>query len=263
MDNAMKYLWVEWDKLKATLLSKREKLLLLDFDGTLLPIAPAPSAVRLPSEVQRLLQKLARMPRQRVAFLSGRPLKELRRQLKVRGAFYAANHGLEFHGWNLPLPENAQKARRQKGLIRLLAQKFQNSFASVYDGLLVEDKKYTVSLHYRNLPKDQKTLFDEQVRFFQRKYRKYPLTWVHGKKVWEVRPSVTWGKGDTALYLTKRFRNALPIAIGDDRVDEDMFRVVKKKGITIRVGHLKSSHADYYVASPYDVQVFLRKLCRS
>lgn len=261
MDNAMKYLWAEWNKLNALLASKKEKLLLLDFDGTLLPIASHPSAVRLHPETKRIVKRLSQMPNYRVVFLSGRPLKDLRHYLGLKGVLYAANHGLEVKGWGLSLPENAKKARKLKGLIHLLAKKFENAFGNCYDGLLIEDKKYTLSLHYRNLPKDQQVLFDQQVHFFKDKYKKYPLTWIHGKKVWEVRPSIFWGKRDMAFYLAKKFPKALPLAIGDDRADEGMFQAFKKRGITIRVGRLKRSRAAYYLKSPYEVRTFLRRLC--
>jgi trehalose-phosphatase len=96
--------------------------------------------------------------------------------------------------------------------------------------------------------------------FFKKRYRKYPLVWRKGKKVWELRPDVSWGKGHMADYLAKKYPGALTIAIGDDVTDEDMFKVLKRRGLTARVGFSKLSAADYYLRSPADVVKFLKKL---
>lgn len=259
----MKYLWSEWDKLKNTFSSARDKLVLLDFDGTLVSIAQTPSEVFVKPQTRDVLLELSHTPHVRLAIVSGRPLKELYSYLRLPRVFYIANHGLEIKGRGLSLPPTAKKARQLKHLIRLLAKKFENIFKGAYEGILVEDKRFTLSLHYRSLSKQQLTLFLEMVDFLKEKYKKYPLRWTHGKKVWEVQPSVFWGKGEAVFYLMKKFPEAVPVAVGDDRADEAMFKSVKNKGIAIRVGRSKNSEANYYLQSPYDVRVFLQKLCQT
>jgi trehalose-phosphatase len=256
----MRYIWAEWDRLRRTLLSKKEKLILLDFDGTLAPIARTPDAVTVDTEMHRVLKTLSRTPHTRLAVISGRSLQQLKGFLSLPKALYVGNHGLEMKGWSLVLPPNAKKARKLRDVIKRLVQKFKMTFNS-YEGILVEDKHFTFSLHFRNLPKEQYANFQALVRFYRDRYRRYPLTWTIGKKVWEVQPGVFWGKGDTVAYLLKRFPRAFPIAIGDDRADEQMFHALKDRGITIRVGYSKTSKAKYYLGSPYDVKVFLKKLC--
>lgn len=257
----MEYLWAQWDKLQRTLSAKPQKLILLDFDGTLLPIAPSPSAVSLNPKTKRILDDLSRGRSRRLAIVSGRPLGELYAYLRLKNVFYAGNHGLETRGWGLPVPSYAAEARKLKNLIGLLARKFGRTFSDYYEGLWVENKGYTLSLHYRKVPREQKVLFEEMVRFFRDKYKRYPLVWTRGKKVWEIRPNAFWGKGDLVLYLMRKFPRALPVVIGDDRADEDMFRMLGSDAVTVRVGHFKHSAAKYYLKSPYDVRVFLRKLC--
>jgi trehalose 6-phosphate phosphatase len=258
----MRYLWAGWDELKGRVTPQKKKLVFLDFDGTLVSIADTPEAVKLDPRTLEVLQKLSQESGVRLVILSGRPLSELTRRLKLKNTIMAGNHGLEIQGRGADLPVNAKKARSLSRFIHLLSEKFKVTL-SHYPGVWVEDKQYTLSIHYRALPRGQAGFFDEMIAFFKKKYEKYPILWTWGKKVVEVRPSIYWGKGDIVMHLLKKFKDTLPIGIGDDKADEDMFKVLKERGgIAVRVGYSASSAADYYLSSPYDVKVFLQKLCR-
>lgn len=257
----MKYLWSAGNRLKKIFLPEKTRLIFLDFDGTLVPIAPTPDAVCLDVKTKEVLSLLCSNRRIHLVIVSGRTLKELGAYLRFKNVILAGNHGLEVKGRGIQLPPKARQARKLKHFINVLSQKFKIAFNG-YPGVWVESKHFTLSIHFRNLPREQELFFRELVNFFKEKYRHYPILWTEGKKVMEVRPSVYWGKGDTVMYLLKKFNRAIPVAIGDDKADEDMFRVLKANdGTTIRVGHSKSSLADYYLTSPYDVRVFLQKLC--
>jgi trehalose 6-phosphate phosphatase len=257
----MKSLRLESDSILRFLSAKRAKLFLLDFDGTLAPIVSTPDEARLDGETKRTLTILNKSPRHHLVIISGRSLKDLFSLIRIKNVIYAGNHGLEIKGGNSHLSKQAKKARKLKSLIHRLAQALKTAFRD-YEGVFVENKNFTISLHFRNLLPEQNALFNGFVSFFKKEYKKYPVTWVKGKKVWEIRPDYCWGKGDTVLDLMKRFPGAYPVVIGDDTSDEDMFRAVKRCGITIRVGHLKGSQADYYLNSTKEVKVFLKKLCR-
>jgi len=99
-----------------------------------------------------------------------------------------------------------------------------------------------------------------------------------GKKVYEIRPPVKWDKGKAVLWLIAKQRFVLgkdkifPIYIGDDVTDEDAFRVLKKKGLTIFVGEPGNNTASYYLKDTNEVVRFLHlilklkdknKLCRN
>ena len=257
----MKYLWSDEKKLKNVFDSPKKRVIFLDFDGTLVSIASTPDAVKLDPQVKKVLQDLSANPQNLLVVISGRSWAQLQTHVRLRNAVLAGNHGLEIRGRGLTLPPKARRARKLRSFIERMAQKFRMAF-HVYPGVLVEDKKYTLSVHFRNVPEPQKPVFKELIRFFKQKYGHFPVIWTQGKKVMEIRPSVSWNKGDTVEYLMKKNPGAVPIAIGDDRTDEDMFRALKRlHGITIRVGHLKSSLADYYLSSPHDVKMFLQKLC--
>ena len=256
----MKYVWSVWPMLRRRIRSKRIKLLILDFDGTLTAIVKTPQAVVLEKKTKEVLIRLSRSPSYRLAIVSGRSLKSLMSFFRVKNIFYAGNHGLEMKGEKLRLFLKAKEAKELKALVWLLGEKLKKDFARV-PGVIIEDKNYTLSLHYRNISREHYLFFKQEVDRFRKQYAHWPLVWREGKKVWEVRPGVKWGKGEAALYLAKKFPRALPIVIGDDVTDEDMFKTLKHRGITIRVGRSKKSLADYYLKSSRDVRTFLGELC--
>jgi trehalose-phosphatase len=86
-----------------------------------------------------------------------------------------------------------------------------------------------------------------------------------GKKVYELLPDIDWNKGNAMLWLLETLgleaRNALPIYIGDDRTDEDAFRVLEQRGIGILVSEqLPPTAARYSLKNPPEVEEFLAAL---
>jgi trehalose 6-phosphate phosphatase len=238
---------------------KLKKLLFLDFDGTLVPIAKRPDDVVLKENVRKALEDLAKKSDWKIVVISGRSLKDLGRTLSDKNLIYVGNHGLELSGKGLHLPPTVYKARRASRILGVLAAKL-NTVFYFWPGVTVENKVYTLSLHFRNIRKDRKLAFNELVNFYKEKYKKHPIIWRRGKKVWDIRPAAQWDKGRMALHVTKTFRGAVPIAIGDDETDEDLFKAIRTKGIAIRVGYSKKSCADYYFKSQRDVPLFLQSL---
>ncbi|MBI3315490.1 MAG: trehalose-phosphatase [Candidatus Omnitrophica bacterium] len=255
----MKYVWSHWRSLETRIRSRKTKFLIVDFDGTLAPIVKTPQAAFLNGKTRKILLEFSRLKTVKVAVISGRSLRDLMPHFRLKGIIYAGNHGLEIRGKGFQLPPGAKRARRLGTVIRLLGAKLRKNFSKVA-GVWVEDKRYTVSAHYRNIHKKYLPFLNRTIALFRKKYAHWPVVWRKGKKVWELRPGIGWGKGDAALYLTGKFPRALPVVIGDDRTDEDMFRTFRKKGVTIRVGRSKRSLAEYYLRSPADVRRFLGRI---
>jgi len=111
------------------------------------------------------------------------------------------------------------------------------------------------------LSKIHRFLFQEKLDSLREASRDLPLAWKRGKKVWEIRPRIPWGKGEAALYLLRKFPKVLPIVVGDDKTDEDMFEALGNRGITVRVGFSTNSRAAYYLKSTRDVTRLLEELC--
>ena len=230
--------------------------LFLDFDGTLVPIARRPGDVRLPVSVRRTLQTLSRVVP--IAIISGRSLVDIKSRVGLPNVTYAGNHGLEIEGRGFRY--------RMKGFGRW--QKFLEKLASLLEkdfegipGLIIEDKGYSLSIHYR-LARKQGRL--RATRLFRKRLK--PLIDEGrvrvglGKCVWEIRPPVEWDKGRAVLWILERsaFREKWPLYFGDDKTDQDAFRAIRKTGVGFAVGPPASrGQAHYSIRHPRDVHALL------
>lgn len=128
-------------------------------------------------------------------------------------------------------------------------------------GVLLEDKGLTLSVHYRNVM----GLFSEEIETVVKSIvnlckKKFIMT--HGKKVYDIRPNINWDKGKGLQKLVRLLnkKGTFKIYIGDDRTDEDAFRVMGKEDFAIRVGYKRNSLASYYLKDPKEVVSFLQHL---
>lgn len=239
-------------------------LLLSDYDGTLTPIVERPELAELSGTTRILLQKLAHRRNCQVGIISGRAICDLKEMVGMDGIIYAGNHGLEIEGPGFkfinPLAEEL------KPLLKLLHQVLGRTL-TVIKGAFVEDKGLTLSIHYRQVDESQVsevTSSIESIVSTSRAVGKVKTT--TGKKVYEVRPAVDWDKGKAIqLILDKHIPKKgkpLVIFVGDDRTDEDGFKVVNRYGgISIFIGEENAeSNANYCLHSCNEVERFLELL---
>ena len=133
-------------------------------------------------------------------------------------------------------------------------------------GAKVENNKFCVSVHYRNVDEKSWSTIGESVDELLKHYPRLRLT--HGRKVLEVRPVLNWDKGKAVEFLLeslglKNCDDVLPIYVGDDRTDEDAFKVLREgnKGYGILVSSApKESSAFYSLRDPSEVMEFLKCL---
>lgn len=205
----------------------------LDFDGTLAPIAARPELAEMTEAARAAVKRLARAPGVKVALVSGRSLKDLRRKVRIRGVLYAGNHGLEVADgawrWRHPdLPRSLAALRRARALAKRLC--------AWAPGSWVEDKTLSLSVHVRAVedPRAERRLAAGLARAFK---GPGPLTLSKGKKVYEVRPALDWDKGRAMLLMMRRKAPGAAAAyVGDDRTDEDVFRRLGRGAFTVKVG---------------------------
>ncbi|CAN1159080.1 Trehalose-phosphate phosphatase A [Linum perenne] len=133
-------------------------------------------------------------------------------------------------------------------------------------GAKVENNKFCVSVHYRNV--DDK-YWDLVARTVEEVIENYPqLRLTHGRKVLEIRPVIDWDKGKAVTFLLESLGlsnrdDVLPIYVGDDRTDEDAFKVLRdgESGYGILVSSVpKESNAYYSLRDPSEVMAFLESL---
>ncbi|HLD82466.1 MAG TPA: trehalose-phosphatase [Candidatus Omnitrophota bacterium] len=242
-------------------------LLFLDFDGTLSPIADTPAKATIPKETIQLLKGLSRQPQFKLVIISGRALKDLKEKIGLGNIVYVGNHGLELEGPKLKF--EAQVSSAYKSLLKQIKSYFYKELSSV-KGIFIEDKGLSLSLHYRLAEKKDiarvKSIFQEAVssHLVKNKIKIYS-----GKMVSEIRPPAAWDKGRMALWILYRQKfilkgePLLPIYVGDDITDEDAFKALRGKGVTIFVGRPKPSFAQYYLKDTNEVAEFLKFLCQN
>lgn len=233
-------------------------LLLLDYDGTLTPIVRRPDLAKLSAYSREILRRLSRRSHIKMAIISGRKLSDIKKLVGIPHLIYVGNHGfeIEIEGKRFIFPA----ARRFAPVLRKIKSELTRSLK--VKGIFIEDKKFTLSIHYRLLMKRNLKTF--QQRFFYEivKPWKSRVRITRGKKVFEIRPPFDWDKGKAVKWLINKLKlkKYLSIYIGDDQTDEDAFRVLKDKGITILVGQRKKTLADCRLRNVIEVYEFLQTL---
>lgn len=263
----MEQLISSWPTIAARLRSARHVLLMTDFDGTLTPIAERPELADLSPATRSILQSLARLPDFTIGVISGRALVDLREKVGVSGLVYAGNHGLEIEGQGISLVHPI--AEEMEPVLRVLQYVLSSALRTI-KGAFVEDKKLSLSVHYRLVDESQSAKVENIVReVVGRAEAAGQAKITRGKKVYEVRPSVTWDKGKAVKLLMKKYGKGgrksglVPLYLGDDLTDEDGFRAIEAygMGISVFVGEAgERSNARYCLKSPAEVFVFLKML---
>jgi len=233
--------------------------LFLDFDGTLVPIQKDPAQCFLSEKMKRHLKLLSSFPNCWVSILSGRMLSDVRKRVGIQKIYYAGNHGLDISGPGIRYVYPT--AVSTKPLIRRVSRIIEKEIVSI-KGAWIEDKKYTVTLHFRSVKKSdvpivKKIFYNIVAEFLNKKL----LAVVKGKKILELVPAISWNKGMALRYILERLGDKhLPIYIGDDITDEDAFKSIRNKGITVRVGRSRKTLAGYYLKRQSEVSEFLHRI---
>ncbi|GAA5335940.1 MULTISPECIES: trehalose-phosphatase [Thermus] len=204
---------------------KRERLIfLLDYDGTLAPLAPRPEEALPHPEAAGILRALREC--YPVYVITGRRVKDLELLLPLPGLAVVGGHGVEegVLGGESRLLYHIDLSPLRANLPRC-------------PGVFVEDKGFALALHYRGAPDEGQTqrCLRRWLRGVIPLLRSLGLEALPGKKVLELKPRGA-NKGQAVLRLLERYPDHTPIYIGDDRTDEAAFRALRKKGLTFKVG---------------------------
>jgi len=263
----LEHLLSAWPKIIKQLKSARHTLLLLDYDGTLTPIMERPELANLPESTRLMLEALAQRYNFTVGVISGRALADLKDKVSIPGIIYAGNHGLEIEGSGISFVNPL--AEELRPILRIMHYVLSRTLGAI-KGVLVENKGLSLSVHYRLVEERRAREVERIVKRVVGGAEATGQTKItSGKKVYEVRPAVTWDKGKAVKLLMKRYGKGgrkselLPIFLGDDLTDEDGFRVIENygSGISVFVGEeAQHSTARYFLKSPSEVAIFLDML---
>jgi alpha,alpha-trehalase len=242
-------------------------LVSLDYDGTLTPIVARPELAVLSKEMREAVIELANYCT--VAVISGRDIDDVRGLVSIPTIFYAGSHGYDIAG-----PENVHLTSQQGEDFLPALDRAERSLHDLLDrvlGVLIERKRFSMAVHYRQVRADQVAGVESSV---DRALEQHPdLRKGRGKKVFEIQPRMDWHKGKALLWLLAALHlnegGVLPLYIGDDVTDEDAFKVLQGCGIGIVVresdpgGSQRVSAAHYALNSPAEVHAFLTRLTGS
>ena len=218
--------------------------LLLDYDGTLVPLAKSPELAAPDGELLDLLERLAAMPGMRLDIVSGRPRVSLETWLGHLPISLWAEYGF----WHRPGPgapwfATATAALDWQDRIRPILEQFVASTP----GSFIEVKSASIAWHFRGAQREHGARQAQELRtLLGTAVSKQPWSVFEGKKVVEVRLRAV-DKGSVARRVAADCGpNAVILAIGDDRTDEDLFGALPPTSLTVGVG-LRSRHARFFL----------------
>jgi trehalose 6-phosphate phosphatase len=229
----------------------------LDYDGTLTPIVTRPELAALDDGMRRTLRRLAGAWPTHV--ISGREVQDVRRRVGIDSLWMAGSHGFDIapprgvSGGKQVAPEVEPEVHRAADEVR------RNTAA--IPGVLVEDKRFSIAVHYRLVEEESVPAVERAV---DDAVAHHPgLRKSHGKKVFDLQPALDWDKGKALRWLldVTGQREAFPIYLGDDTTDEGAFAVLVERGLGILVTELpRPTAARYALQNPFEVQMFLERL---
>jgi trehalose 6-phosphate phosphatase len=220
-------------------------LLAFDYDGTLAPIVPNPSVAPMRSTTRRLLTSVAR--RYPCVVISGRVRRDLMKRVGPIPLFHlAGNHGME------PWAEHPTYVARVQQWVRRLS----DSLAS-HAGVTVEDKKYSVTIHYRHARHRRKALAAiKRAVGVLRGGRA-----LGGRDAISVVPREAPTKGAALERARRLLACDTAIYVGDDETDEDAFVAAgPDRLLAIRIGGGRTSGARYRLKTQHEIDAFLEAL---
>lgn len=231
--------------------------IMLDVDGTLLDIAPRPQEVFVPKNLRETLQRLRRQLDGAVAFVSGRPLHDIDRIFAPLKLPAVGGHGAEIR------TSGDGHVMRHTRVAFDPAIKMQfYEVAKIGPGIIVEDKDYSIALHYRLAPHLGGKVMDAVAEIYERA-GKNTFEILPGKSVVEIKPR-GFNKGLGLKYLMRHapFLGRRPVFIGDDTTDHAAFAVLPDfKGVGFSVGGIVPG-ASFNFDGPQDVRLWLNDISR-
>lgn len=240
---------------------KRRVVFFLDYDGTLSPIVEDPDRATIPELTREALSDVAN--RFTTAIVSGRSKEKVMSMVNLEQLIYAGSHGFDIEG-----PQGTISHRVASDWLPSL-KRVSDELATLlplFPGSSIEDNLLSISFHYRKV---DPSLIPAAQRRVDEIVQSHGLLRTKGKMVYEVRPLFDWHKGKAVEYLLDALQlmgpEVLPIYIGDDVTDEDAFKVLQGKGVSVIVADpslARDTHADMRLNDPLEVQRFLMHFAR-
>jgi trehalose 6-phosphate phosphatase len=235
----------------------RKCALLLDIDGTILDLAPAPQEVFVPAELRDTLSRLEDLTGGALALVSGRSLHDIDLIFSPLQLAAVGGHGAELRA--VPGGEAVTRARELNPVLkRKLA-----TLTELGPGILIEDKGYSLALHYRLAP-DKGEELRAAIRDVCASAPRGSVEVLPGKLVFEIKMAGI-NKAGAVRELMKYppFKGRKPIFIGDDTTDEPVFPILSQfGGLGFSVGRIVADVNGHF-EKPESVRAWLSRIASS
>jgi len=229
--------------------------ILLDIDGTLLDLMPTPREVWVPPGLSKALNGLLEKTSGAMALVSGRSLNDI--DLIFAPDQFPAVGG---HGAEMRLSSDSGAVATHAPPLDMELKRRLATIAKLSPGILLEDKGYSLALHYRLAPRAEKAIY-EAVSLIRADLPNATIEVLPGKCVCEIKHSgFTKASGVRELMTREPFRGRRPLFIGDDVTDETVFAIMPDfDGLAFSVGR-RAQGVDGHFDAPSDVREFLARL---
>ncbi|MBN2119721.1 MAG: trehalose-phosphatase [Candidatus Omnitrophica bacterium] len=230
----------------------KKPVFFLDYDGTLTPIVSRPDLAILDDKMRQTLADLS--GKFQVFIVSGRMREDVENLVGLKGVFYAGSHGFDILGPSFVMVE--PRAEKTIPLIAAVTKEISRELAGI-EGVLIEEKKFSLAVHYRLV--DEKHLPGIEEAVNKKVVSHNELRLMKGKKVFEILPAIDWDKGKAIRWIIAAlglsWDRANVVYIGDDTTDEDAFRMIRTRGMPVLVAEdNRTSCADFRLSSVEEVK---------
>lgn len=224
-------------------------LFCIDFDGTLVKIQKNPYAAYLDRKYKKIIEKISNTKGIYYCVVTGRALEDIKERVgKDNDIIYSGNHGMEIKSFYKDLNINFIAGGKKSRIFIKIIKKAEKDLRKInIPGLIIENKKYSVSLHCRMLSPENISKLKKNVKEVIKSNKTYEkfLHLKRGKKIVEVRPKLDWDKGKACNFIIEKLSEMLidkkikkskggringdikilKFCAGDDLTDESMFKV--------------------------------------
>jgi len=233
------------------------RVLFLDYDGTLVPFHSDPQAVKPDKELEEIISDLGKTKNCKVVIISGRDKETLDRWMGRLGVDFIGEHGVwikrQNEDWTMTQGLDNSWKEEIKPILDIYVNKTPGSF--------IEEKDYSLVWHYRKVEAGLGELRAREI-ISHLKYLSVNknLEVLEGNKVVEIK-NLEVNKGSTALKWLSTVNADFILAVGDDWTDEDTFKSLPDDAFTIKVGSVHSA-AKYSIKDYKSVRNFLKMLSK-
>jgi len=246
------------NQIKTVFNKASQRIIFLDYDGTLVPIVSKPSLAIPDKDVRNLLDRLSNIPNTDVVIISGRKKEDLVKWFKGLKVNFISEHGIFIKRVNKDWEPLVNISPDFKKTIRNIMEMYVDRLPQSF----IEEKEFSIVFHYRNADPELASLrVAELIDELLILTGNMQVNVLLGNKVVEVRPAGI-DKGVAANILLKEKNYDFILAMGDDVTDEDLFRALPEEAITIKVG-LAKSIAKYSAKSYKDVRDLVSALVKN